>query len=100
VRMGESVIPGNRLSSPGEDMELPVVNAAICALKDGASGSGDIVGVPSVAIIANFGGNRGLRCIDSWDPEGYEMEGMEDPKELYWLAMVPIWTENAYTCHC
>ena len=98
--MGESLIPGNRLSGPGEDAELPAVKAVICALKDGASGSGDIVGVPSVAIIANFCGNRGLRCIDSWDPEGYEREGIEDPKELYWLAMVLIWTKNAYTCHC
>ena len=100
MRMGESVIPGNRLGGPGVDMELLVVKAIICALKDGASGSGDIVGVPPGAIIANLCGNRGLWCIDSWDPEGYEREGKDDPKELNWLDMGLIWTKNAYTCHC
>jgi hypothetical protein len=85
--MGESVIAGNRLDSPGEEMELFVAKAAICALKDGASGSGDIVGVPSVAIVANLCGSRGPRCTDSWDPEGYEREDRdaeaEESKQLY-----------------
>ena len=87
VRMGESVTLGNRLGSPGEEMKLFVAKAAICALKDGASGSGDIVGVPSVAIVANFCERRGPGCIDSWDPGRYEREGrdmeVQEPKCLY-----------------
>jgi len=87
VRMGESVRPGNRLDGPGEEMGLLfMVKAAICTLKLGASGSGDIVGVPSVAIIANFCGGRGPRCIESWSSGGYEKEGRDteayDPKQL------------------
>jgi hypothetical protein len=86
VRMGESVMPGNRLDGPGEDMELFVAKAAICALKDGASASGDIVGVPSIAIIANLGGNRGPRCTDSWDPGGYGKEGRDmEAEDTAWL---------------
>ena len=82
MRMGESVRLGNRLESPGEEMELFVANAAICALKEGASGRGDIVGVPSVATIANFCGSRGPRCIDSWDPGSrYEREGRDAEAE-------------------
>lgn len=84
MRMGESAIPGNRLGGPGEEKVWFVAKAAICALKDGASGSGDIVGVPSVAIIENLCGGRGPICIDSWDEGGYEREGRdaeaEEPK--------------------
>lgn len=68
--MGESVILGNRLDSPGEEMKLFAAKAAICAPKDGASGSGDIVGVPSVAIVANFCGSGGPRGMNTWDPGG------------------------------
>ena len=79
--MGESVILGNRLDSPGEEKVLFGAKAAICALKDGASGSGDIVGVPSVAIIANFCGSGGPRGIGCWDPRGYGREGRDEETE-------------------
>lgn len=84
MRMGESGILGNRLDGPGKEKEVFAAKAAICALKDGASGSGDIVGVPSVAITENLGGNRGPACIDKGDPGGYESGGRdaeaEEPK--------------------
>lgn len=113
MRMGESVIAGNRLDSPGKNMmELFVAKAAICAisaLRDGASGSGDIVGVPSVAIIANLCGTRGPRWMDSGDlgdlgdPGGYEKQGRdaeaEEPRQFCWLAVVVIWVQNACTRH-
>lgn len=96
MRVGESVILGNRLDSPGEEMELFVVKAATCMLKVGASSSGEIVGVRSVAIIANLYGSRGPRCTDSWDPRGYGREGRdseaEEPECLYQLITDLIWT--------
>jgi hypothetical protein len=90
VRMGESVMPGNRLGGPGPGEEMGwwwfVTRAAICALKDGASSSGGIVGVPSVAIIANFCGRHGPSWIDSWAPGGYEKESRDaDAGEPGWL---------------
>ena len=82
VRIGESVISGNRLDSPGEEIELFGAKAdAICALKDGASGSGDIVGVPSVANIANLCGSREPGCIETGDPRGYGREGRDEEAE-------------------
>lgn len=82
MRIGESVILGNRLGSPGEEKELfGAKAAAICAPKDGASGNGDIVGVPSVAIIVNFCGSGGPRGIGSWDTVGNGREGRDEEAE-------------------